>query len=314
MKKSTGIIIAIIAVVAIALGLTQFKGNEPAYAQGELITVTDRNGEVQVPFMPENVVVLDYGSLDIMNELGIEPVALPKGSLPVYLEKFEDEKYVDLGSLKSYDMEAIAQAEPDLIIIEGRQSEAIEELQKLAPTLFLGNDGDYFSSLETQAKAIGAIFGKDEEVEEKLADITKRKDELKEKTTALNANALFLMINEGKYGAQGRDSRFGYVYEEFGFTPIDEAIESAAHGQDVTNEYIKEMNADFLIVLDRTYATGSGEGKATASETLENELVKTTDAYKNGNIIYVDPQAWYVGGPGFTAANIVLEDMEGAVK
>lgn len=314
MKKSTGIIIAIIAVVAIALGLTQFKGETPAHAQGELITVTDRNGEVQVPFMPENVVVLDYGSIDIMNELGIEPVALPKGSLPSYLEKFKDEKYVDLGSLKTFDMEAIAAAQPDLIIIEGRQAEAIEELQKLAPTLLLGNDGDYFASLERQAKAIGAIFGKDKEVEEKLSDIAKRKEELKEKTTALNANALFLMVNEGSYGAQGRDSRFGFVYKEFGFTPIDEAIESATHGQDVTNEYIKEMNPDYLIVLDRTYATGSGEGKATASETLENELVKTTDAYKNGKIIYVDPQAWYVGGPGFTAANIVLEDMEGAVK
>lgn len=324
MKKRTGIIIAIILVVAAILGVTQYKGKDNTKANsdvetakhqdGDIITVTDRNGEVEVAYNPKNVVVLDFASLDIMDDLGIEPVALPKASIPSYLEKYKDDKYIDLGSLKSYDMEAVAAAQPDLIIIEGRQEEAIAEFQKLAPTLYLGSDGDYFASLERTARVLGQIFGKEAEVEEKLASINARKEELASKTKALNATALFLMVNEGSYGAQGADSRFGYVYNEFGFTPIDTNIDDATHGQEVTNEYIKEKNPDFLIVLDRTYATGSGEGKATAQETLDNDLIKSTDAYKNGHIIYVEPTAWYIGGPGFKGADVVLRDMENAVK
>ena len=313
MKKSTGIIIAIIAVVAIALGVTQFKGTELAHAQGDLITVTDKNGEVQVPFKPEKVVVLDLGSLDVMKELGVEPVALPKKALPSYLESYKDDKYVDLGSLKSFDMEAIAAAQPDLIIIEGRQAESIEELQKLAPTILLGTEnGDFFGAVERTATVIGQIFGEEKLVEEKLATITKRIEELNKNATGLNSTALFVMVNEGALSVYGEGSRFGTIYDPAGFTVADKTIESSTHGQEITNEYIKEKNPGYLFVLDRTNATGA-QGQA-ASEVLENELIKTTDVYKNGNIIYVDPQAWYVGGAGFSSADVVLSDMESSIK
>ena len=51
-----------------------------------------------------------------------------------------------------------------------------------------------------------------------------------------------------------------------------------------------------------------------AKEIIENELVKTTDTYKNGNIVYLDPQTWYVGGAGIKAANEMLNEVEEALK
>lgn len=314
MKKSTGIIIAIIAVVAIILGITKFTGNTSKAEGGELITVTDRNGEVQIPYMPENVVVLDLGSLDIMDELGIEPVALPKNSLPSYLEKYNDEKYVDLGSLKSYDLEKIAAANPDLIIIEARQYDAYEELSKIAPVLYLGNDNaDFFGSVKRTAEVLGTIFGKEDLVAEKLEEINSRVEDINKSVTELNSTALFVMVNEGALSVYGEGSRYGLIYNPLGFTVADAAIDSSTHGQNISNEYIKEKNPGYLFVLDRS-AVVSGQVQQTAAEILENELVKTTDAYKNGNIIYVDSEAWYVGGAGFSSANTVLDNIENGIK
>ena len=46
-------------------------------------------------------------------------------------------------------------------------------------------------------------------------------------------------------------------------------------------------------------------------EIMENELVMTTDAYKNGNIVYLaHPAVWYTAEGGITALDIMLQDLE----
>jgi len=44
---------------------------------------------------------------------------------------------------------------------------------------------------------------------------------------------------------------------------------------------------------------------------MENELVMSTDAYKNGNIVYLEhPAVWYTAEGGITALDIMLQDLE----
>ncbi|MDV4150039.1 ABC transporter substrate-binding protein [Clostridium sp. AL.422] len=279
--------------------------------ENKTVVVTDQNGEVEVPVNPKNVVVLDYGSLDIMTKLGVEPVALPKGSLPTYLEKYKDEKYVDLGSLKEFDLEKINEVEPDLIIIEGRQSSYIEDLKKIAPVLFLGTaNSDIFASAENNAKVLGQVFEKEDGVNAELESITKRLEVINTKVKENNSTALMTMFNEGSLSVYGTGSRYDMVYSKLGFTVADTAIESSTHGQNISFEYLKEKNPDYLLVLDRGAITGVQES---VKQSIENELVKTTKAYENGNIVYVDPQAWYVGGSGIMAIDTILSNIEEAL-
>ena len=58
----------------------------------------------------------------------------------------------------------------------------------------------------------------------------------------------------------------------------------------------------------------TGTENNTAKEIVENELVKKTSAYKNNKIIYLDSQAWYVGGVGFKAVNTRISEIENAIK
>ena len=312
-------IIAILGMVmALSVGImgctnnsAKTDNNVASQEENKTIVVTDQKGEVEVPVNPENVVVLDYGSLDIMTKLGVEPVALPKGSLPEYLSQYKDEKYVDLGSLKEFDLEKVNAAEPDLIIIEGRQESYYEDLKKIAPVLYLGTvNNDVFASAENNAKILGQIFEKEEGVTSELESLNKRLEAVKAKVEENNSTALMTMFNEGSLSAYGVGSRYDMVYSKFGFKVVDETIEASKHGQEISFEYIKEKNPDYLFVLDRGAITGA---QASVKEAMENELVKTTKAYENGNIIYVNPQAWYVGGSGLMAIDNIISDMETAV-
>lgn len=312
MKKRIAAILGMVMLLAVGVvgcGTQGSSGGDKE--ESKTVVVTDQKGEVEVPVNPKNVVVLDYGSLDIMTKLGVEPVALPKGSLPSYLEQYKDEKYVDLGSLKEFDLEKVNSVEPDLIIIEGRQESYYEDLKKIAPVLYLGTaNSDIFASAENNAKVLGKVFDKEEGVTTELESINKRLEAVNAKVKENNTTALMTMFNEGSLSVYGEGSRYDMVYSKFGFVPADTNIEASNHGQNISFEYLKEKNPDYLLVLDRGAITGA---QASVKEAIENELVKTTKAYQDGHIVYVNPQAWYVGGSGIMAIDTIISDMETAL-
>ena len=62
--------------------------------------------------------------------------------------------------------------------------------------------------------------------------------------------------------------------------------------------------------MDRDAAIGT-DGAKLAQEIMENELVMGTDAYKNGNIVYLaHPAVWYTAEGGISALDIMLQDLE----
>lgn len=316
MKKKSGIIIGIVIILAVAFGLSKLNSGAANNVDesAKTVTVTDRNGEVTLPLNPKNVVVLDLSSLEILQELGVEPAGLPKGSLTSYLDKYNDEKYADIGTVKEYDLEKIASLNPEVIIIENRQQEGIDELSKIAPVLFLGTDtGKNMESLERNLKALGTLFDQTEAAEQILADYNSRIEAINSKVTEKNETALFVMVNEGELSVYGEGSRFGFIYNPVGFAVADETIESSTHGQTITSEYVKEKNPAYIFVMDRG-AVVSGTTDKKANEVMENELIKTTDAYKNGHIYYVDSEAWYLGGSGVISVDKMISDMEKAIK
>lgn len=316
MKKKSGIIIGIVIILAVAFGLSKLNSGEANNVDesAKTVTVTDRNGEVTLPLNPKNVAVLDLSSLEILQELGVEPAGLPKGSLTSYLDKYNDEKYADIGTVKEYDLEKIASLNPEVIIIENRQQEGIDELSKIAPVLFLGTDtGKNMESLERNLKALGTLFDQTEAAEQILADYNSRIEAINSKVTEKNETALFVMVNEGELSVYGEGSRFGFIYNPVGFAVADETIESSTHGQNVTSEYVKEKNPAYIFVMDRG-AVVSGTTDKKANEVMENELIKTTDAYKKGHIYYVDSEAWYLGGSGVISVDKMISDMEKAIK
>ncbi|MED0676524.1 siderophore ABC transporter substrate-binding protein [Aneurinibacillus thermoaerophilus] len=308
-------IIAVLATLVVACGSNRSnevsKGSEPT-KESEEITIKHQLGETKVKKNPEKVVVFDYGTLDSLDKLGIEVAGLPKSHLPPYLAKFKDDKYANLGSLLEPDFEKINALHPDLIIISGRQSKLYDEFKKIAPTIYLGVDTKkYMKSFEENAKTLGKIFNKESEVEKELAKVKEDVKKLKEKASATGKNALIILANDGKVSAFGPSSRFGIIHDEFGFTPADKNIQASTHGKSISFEYIVEKNPDYLFVIDRGAVVG---GQSSAKQVVENELVKNTKAYKNGNVVYLDPNYWYLSGGGLVSVSEMVKEVEASIK
>lgn len=297
------IVMALFAMIAAACNASTSneENAEPAESDEKPteVTVTHELGETTVPVNPEKVVVFDFGTLDTMSELGVDPIALPKQNIPAYLSQYEDEKYENVGSLKEPDFEKINELAPDLIVISGRQMDLYDQFAEIAPTVYLAVDtANYMESFKSNASTIGEIFGKETEVEEKLAEIDETIAALNEKASSMEGNGLVILANEGKISAYGPASRFGIIHDVFGIKPADESIEVSTHGQSISFEYLVETDPDYLFVVDRGAVVTEGEGESSVKQVVENDLVKNTKAVANDNVVYLDPNVWYLSGGG----------------
>ena len=257
---------------------------------------------------PEKVVVFDFGSLDTLDQLGVQITGVPQQSVPSYLEEYESNEYENVGSLKEPDFEKIAEIDPDLIIISGRQAEIYDQLAELAPTIYLAVDTtNYMESFKENTKIIGKIFDKEAEVEEELAAIEASIETLQEKAAEKEQNALIILANDDKISAYGPNSRFGIIHDVFGIPAVDENIEVSTHGMNVSFEYVTEHDPDLLYVIDRGAAIGE---ESSAKQIVENKLMEKTKAYQNDQIIYLEPDFWYLSGGGLISVAEMVKEIE----
>ncbi|MGG0642389.1 siderophore ABC transporter substrate-binding protein [Sporosarcina gallistercoris] len=268
-------------------------------------------GETKLEGTPKTVAVFDFGVLDTLDELGVEVAGVPQATVPAYLEKYASDDYTNLGSLKEPDFEALHAMKPDVIFISSRQADLYDQFAEIAPTIYMGLDyTNYMDSFKSNMGIIAQIFDKEDEMKTELADVEKQVEEINAKASETDSKALITLATEGKVSAYGPSSRFGLIHDVFGFTPADEGIEASTHGQNITFEYILETNPDILFVIDRDAAIGKG---ANAKKTVENDLVKKTNAFKNDKIVYLDGEYWYLSGGGLKSMKEMIKEVEAAL-
>ena len=272
----------------LALSLFAFTG----IAQAADITVENAAGKQVVPQNPQRVVVLDFGAADTLRALGVQDkiVGFPQsGKIPNYLSEFADKKYKNVGDLKEQSLEQINELNPDLIIASKRQEKMIDKFKEIAPVFNVENDyNNYYPSFQQNVTALGQIFVKENVAKEKLSALESKVDQIAK--DAKGKTALLVLVNESKISAFGDGSRYGMVYQKFGFKPID----------------------DFLLVVDRTAAIT--EKANNAQKVLDNDIIKQTKAYKDGHIVYLDAANWYLAFGGLESMEIIAQELDRAVK
>ena len=111
----------------------------------------------------------------------------------------------------------------------------------------------------------------------------------------------------------GNDGRCSIIGREMGFENLSvDAMEgdTSTHGNEASFEFIVEKDPEYIFVLDRDAAIQT-EGAQLAQEVMENDLVKGTQAYQHGNIVYLaHPAVWYTAEGGITALDLMLQDLE----
>lgn len=270
---------------------------------------------VEVTADPTAVVTFDIATLDTLHAIGAGDavVGIPDIPLPEYLSEYDDLPKV--GTLFEPDFEAVAELEPELIVTAARSTGQFDELSEIATTIDLtgtyGGTFDPEAGLERAAQ-LGEIFGREDEVAELTAGIDDLVSAIESEATG---TALVLSVSGGEYGAFGEGSRFGYFYDELGWTPAVVAAElpgaeGSPHGDTVTNEFLLSANPDWIFAFDRGAATGEG---SSAEETLGNELVAQTSAAQDDHIVLLPASELYIVINGLTAIENVLTSVHDAV-
>ena len=251
-------------------------------AAPESVTIKAFNGakelvDVEVPFDPQRIAILELASLDILDKLGVGDRVVGTASTSLdYLQSYvTNDSIVNLGNIREADMEAVMACEPDIIFIGGRLSKSYDALCEIAPVVFLATDTEkgVVESTRENALTIASIFGLEDHVEALMADFDSRIDALK--AFAEGKTAIVGMTTSGSFNVLGNDGRCSIIGKEIGFENIgvDANIDTSTHGNEASFEFIVDKNPDYIFAMDRDAAIGTDSAQL-AQEILENELVE----------------------------------------
>ena len=295
----------------------------------ETITIQALNAnkemaDIEVPYDPDRIAILDMPALDIVDALGLGDRIV--GSAKVTIEYLTDYNpddsngaILNLGTVKTADLEKVAACEPEIIFIGGRLSSVYADLEAIAPVVYLAVDYEkgVVESTKYNAQTIASIFGKESEVDAMFTNFQPRIDAL---NAVLNdKNVLLGMYNSNALGLMDTQSQLNIIAAELGANNLGETVgevDKATHGEEASWETIINLNPEYMFILDRSTATGAADdGILGAREVIENGLIKELDVYKDGKIVYFIEHAnvWYTSTGGVQALDTMLADLEGAL-
>ena len=313
MKKLVSLLLAALMLLGMATAAL-------AEAAPETITITSLNAErepveLEVPYDPQRIAILDMPSLDILDRLGLGDRVVGSATTTLaYLQAYvPGDTIANLGTIKEADLEAVMACEPDVIFIGGRLSASYDALSEIAPVVFLSTDTEIgvVESVRNNATTIASMFGLEAQVDELMAGFDARIEALA--AFAEGKNAIVGLCTSGSFNILGSDGRCSIISVEIGFDNLGDGDVTATHGNESSFELVVELDPDYMFVLDRDAAIGT-DGAQLAKEIVENELVMDTDVYKDGHIVYLEnPTVWYTAEGGITALDIMLNDLEGAL-
>ena len=285
----------------------------------ETVTVKSLDGnkeqiDVEVPFDPQRIVILDMASLDILNSLGVAEgriVGSASTSLEYLAPLVEAEGVVNCGTIKEADLEAVMECAPDVIFIGGRLAASYDALTEIAPTVYIATDTELgvVESVRTNAANIATMFGLEAEVDELMAAFDERIAALQE--FAAGKTCIVGLVTSGSCNLLGNDGRCSIVGNEIGFENVASEEVTATHGNESSFETIVSLDPDYIFILDRDTAIAT-EGAQLAAEVMDNELVNGTRAVQDGHmVIFEHPAVWYTAEGGIEALDVMLADLEG---
>jgi len=282
----------------------------PAY---EPVTVRHKLGETVIKTLPQRVAALDMNEVDFLDELGVPVAGMPKDFVPHFLAKYRDAPGVqDMGAIVQPNLERVHAAKPDLILITSLQAKHYKELSEIAPTIHF--DVDYRDSqvrhievIRDHLLTLGRIFGKEELARAKAAELDAKVAEVRRVTQDRPETALVVLHNNGSFSSFGIQSRYGFVFDALGVKLAGPAAETGLHGQPISSEFIQQANPDILYVVDRTAVME--RRPVLNAETLGNPLLRQTNAWKNGRVVFADAEAWYVTAASVNSMKLVIDDV-----
>ncbi|KUP96819.1 ABC transporter substrate-binding protein [Thermobifida cellulosilytica] len=308
-------------VLALALTLTACGGGQTEEADsapaGKTVTVETDYGPVEVPADPQRIVALEFGTEAVL-EAGVEPVGVIEPAATLYtaeeLEKLSDYPVVQSAGLE-INLEAVAEAEPDLIIggvrVESHDEYAAthEDLQQIAPTVFYDFDGAG-AGLRDMTLKLSQAIGDGERAEAEQERFTTRIEEIRTTYADQLADTTFAVVFgvDGEFAVVNTNAWGGEILDTLG---AEQTSAQEAAGENFAAFYsyeeIDKLN-DADVVFYETDAQGNPD--PFTEELLKQELWQRLPAVEADR---AHPLR-YSAARTYAQANTVLDQIEEVLK
>lgn len=315
--KNNGWTLALSMIAAISLSGCDKKpaadANQGAQKLATPIVVKHELGTTSIAYHPQRAAVLDMNEADFLDQLSIPIAGMPKDYVPHFLQKYKDDQKVqDLGAIVQPNMERIYTLKPDIILMTPLQANQYQALSKIAPTVhydinFNNSQQHHIEAIKAHLITLGQIFNQQQLATQKVDALDAKLAEVRKITANRPEKALVVLHNNGAFSNFGVQSRYGFVFNAFGVKPASTVVDTSLHGQPISSEFIKQADPDILYIVDRTAVM---EHRPTIdAERMSNPLLRQTKAWKNGKVVFVDADAWYITAASPTSMHILIDDV-----
>lgn len=278
-------------------------------------TVTDASGRsMQVPANPQRIVALSEPTLDGALALGLTPVGTITGrgqsTVPNYLAELARDIPL-LGGVSAPNYEAIAKADPDLILVDGtsinNNADAIGILRNIAPTFESGlAGGDWRANFALVADALGRRDQAQDVMDAydaKVTQVTSRLGGFRRDTFSV------VRWQGGSASLILKELPAGIALSDLGLRrPAGQDKRGRGHSEPVSLENLADIDADqiFFGTLGGSSAgnpsAGGRSDVAGAEDALEAAMkvpgFTSLTAVRNNRVHLVDGSLWTsTGGP-----------------
>ncbi|WP_433528294.1 ABC transporter substrate-binding protein [Micromonospora sp. CA-263727] len=319
--------LARLAVLLAVLAATACNA-EVAPASGTRVVVDIEGTRVVVPERPQRVVTLSEPTLDGALALGVTPVGTTTGRGQSGVSNYlvpQAGGIPLLGSVAQPNFEAIGQARPDLILVDGtsinNNPPVIELLRKIAPTVYAGYaGGDWRVTFGYVAEALNQVdrgrevlAGYDARVTAVHGRLGPRLDETYSVVRWQGSSAALIL----------KELPAGLALVDLGLSrPPNQDRTGRGHSEPVSLENLAEIDADWIFFGTLGGSSvgnpeaGGGAGVEAAREALAEAArvpgFTALTAYRAGRIVPVDGSLWTsTGGP--LLMNLIVDDVERAL-
>ena len=309
MKKIKSIALMLVAIVSLSI-LTGCSSNNESADKAKTRVVKTSKGDVEIPANPKRIVDIS-GSSEELVILGYTPVATANvdsydtENVPSYMaDTFKDTKVVGHSMMDTMDIEAIIEANPDLIIMAPRQEKMYDELKEIAPVVMLE---DYSNDWEANLKQVAALFDKEDEAQAWLddyyAEAKKIGDEIKKAkgdesyVVALASSGQFMIFSEGGMGTILKD--------DMGLKqPANMPEQDSITLPTVSIEGLSEIDADNIVVIGM---------ESDKQDLAKNSVFNEIRAVKDGNYTFLNASPFFSQAYNPMGRKLLLEEVKNAL-
>ena len=295
-------LLALAMLVFVACSGTDESQDASSSSQGTR-TIEHAMGTAEVPQNPERMVVLDYGALENILALGVQPVGVPLNSnLDRQPELIRQRLQGDPETFRpgQPNLERLLQLEPDLIL--GSKpwiGQHYERLSQIAPTVVTETNN---MKWQANLKFHGRMLGRSERAQQLLDEYQQRLVQFRQQRDAGGELEVSVgRIFPDRVRLYLKDSFSGNILQKAGLKRPT-AQDKDTYSQKISKEQFQMLDGDvmFAIVVGQ-------EARATLDQFRQDALWSQLSVVQSERV-YPVPGYWV--GSSILAANQVVDDLE----